>query len=392
MIRLEEALLIIEQQVEPSLIEAVSLESLYGRVLAQDVFADTDIPPFDKSAVDGYACRRSDVGLPALKVIETIAAGKLPEHKIGEGECSKIMTGSIMPQGADTVVMIEDTQLVADNFICITAATKASNYCLRGEDIRKNEKVLSVGTHLRPQEIAILASVGCCKPMVYRNPHFGIVSTGDELVHPEILPSPGHIRNSNAFQLMAQIQRAGCTAHFFGIASDSEQSIRQSIENAALESDIILVSGGISAGEFDLVPHVLAEAGFEILFRDIAIQPGKPVIFARRNDKFLVALPGNPVASYVLFEVMVKPLINRFSGRQNASLRLRLPLAVDYSRKKNKRKAFFPVCITQQGTIIPVEYHGSAHMHAYTNAHAIAVIEAGEFMLPAGALAEVILI
>jgi molybdopterin molybdotransferase len=197
-------------------------------------------------------------------------------------------------------------------------------------------------------------------------------------VEPSETPARSQIRNSNAYQLLAQVKQAYCQASYFGIARDTEEATLKIIQQAANESDIVILTGGISAGDFDFVPAVIQQAGFDIKFRSIAVQPGKPVIFATRNSQFLVALPGNPVSSFVQFEMLVKYLIQLITGNQVHAREIKAPIGIDYSRKKTGRKAFFPVYLTIEGTAMPVEYHGSAHIHSYIHADGIATIEIGE--------------
>jgi molybdopterin molybdotransferase len=391
MILFEEALGIISESAVPLSSEKIRLEDCLGRVLAIDIFSDMDMPPFDKSAVDGYACRRADLA-KELIVVETIPAGKVPTKIITEGRCSKLMTGGMLPEGADTVIMVEDVEITGTHTIRFVASKTAPNYCTRAEDINKGEKVLDKGTLIRPQEIAILASVGCANPEVYQQPRIGIISTGDELVEPAETPALSQIRNSNAWQLLAQAQRTGCRAVYFGIARDTEEATLDIIQQAAAKSDIVILTGGISAGDFDFVPAVIQQAGFDIKFRSIAVQPGKPVIFATRGNQYLVALPGNPVSSFVQFELLVKHLIKLITGNKVPELQIKVPIGVDYTRKSTSRKAFFPVYLSDDGTVMPVDYHGSAHIHSYINANGIVTIEIGENVIKKGTLVDVRLV
>jgi molybdopterin molybdotransferase len=387
----EEALEIISQSTVLLETETIRLENCLGRILAANVYSDMDMPPFDKSAVDGFACRRADLDKD-LKILETIPAGKAPTKYIGIGECSKLMTGGMLPDGADTVVMVEDVEVIDSNTVRFVATRTAANYCTKAEDIRAGEKVLEKGILIRPQEIAVLASVGCAFPEVFKQPRVGIISTGDEVVEPEKTPALSQIRNSNAYQLIAQALDAGCKPTYFGIAPDNEEATLQYIEKAAAESDIVILTGGISAGDFDFVPLVIKQAGFDIKFRSLAVQPGKPVIFATRSDQYLVALPGNPVSSFVQFEMLVKHLIALITGKSVQEKSLKVPLGIDYKRKRTSRKAFFPVYLSSEGTAIPVDYHGSAHIHSYIHAHGIVTIEIGENEIPKGTLVDVRLI
>ena len=391
MILFEEALDIISKSAVPLASEKTNLEDCLGRVLSVDVFSDMDMPPFDKSAVDGYACRRADLE-KEMKVLEIIPAGKVPTKFVETGCCSKLMTGGMLPAGADTVIMVEDVEVTGTGTIHFKASRTAANFCIKAEDITKGEKVLDKGTLIRPQEIAILASVGCANPEVYQQPRIGIISTGDELVEPGETPALSQIRNSNAYQLLAQAKRAGCKATYFGIAHDTEEATLEIIQQTASGSDIVILTGGISAGDFDFVPAVIQQAGFDIKFRSMAVQPGKPVIFATRLNQYLVALPGNPVSSFVQFELVVKHLIKLITGNKVPAALIKVPMGVDYSRKRATRKAFFPVYLSAQGAAMPVEYHGSAHIHSYIHADGIATIEIGENQINKGTLVDVRLV
>ena len=368
--------------------EKVNLPDSLGRVLAQDVFSDMDMPPFDKSAVDGYACRREDLA-GELEIIEVIPAGKIPEKKVEKGQCSKLMTGGIVPDGADIVVMIEDVEKTGENSIRFSGDSTSANIARRGEDIRKGTLVLEKGIRLRPQHIAILATVGITEPLVAKKPKVAVISTGDELVEPSCIPGKAQIRNSNAWQLLAQATRAGCEARYYGIASDDEQLTFEKITAAAQHSDIILITGGVSVGDFDFVPAVIERAGFDIRFRTMAVQPGKPTIFAVKEKQFLFGLPGNPVSAFVQFHLLGGMLIRQMTGCTDDESILRIPMGADYRRKKAGRKSFIPVKVTTQATVLPVEYHGSAHIHSYYDADGIIAVEIGQTELLKGTLVDV---
>jgi molybdopterin molybdotransferase len=390
MILFEEALEIVTGAAVPLPAVSVPLAQAHRRVLAQDIASDMDMPPFDKSAVDGYACRRTDIDKP-LEVIEIIPAGVVPVKMVAPGTCAKLMTGGMMPQGADMVIMVEETEPAGENKIRFIGAKSSNNFCLTGEDLQENDVVLKLGTLLRPQHIAILASVGCVEPLVYDQPVVGVLSTGDELVEPHIKPAPSQIRNSNAAQLMAQIDTVGAKPQYFGIVADTLEATRKAIGGAINNCNILLISGGVSMGDFDYVPQVLHEAGFEVLFKSIAVQPGRPTVFARKGNTYLFGLPGNPVSSFVQFELLVKPLIFAMMGSKYLPVQLQLPMGINYTRRNSKRKSFFPVVI-KQGKVFPVDYNGSAHIHAYVEAQGIVPVEIGKTTIAEGELTDVRLI
>jgi molybdopterin molybdotransferase len=387
MIRFEEAYEMVMENAQPLRSEHVPMMDSLGRVLAENVYSDLDMPPFDKSAVDGYAIRMDDLAL-TLKVVEVIPAGKLPEKILKAGQCAKIMTGAMIPEGADGVIMIEDTMTLGNGNIRFTGKETRRNICFKGEDIKEGELVLSAGISIQPQHIAVLASVGKVNPLVFARAEVGVLSTGNELVEPVHVPAPSNIRNSNAYQLMAQSQKAGANPHYEGIALDTETSLTVFLRNALDQYDIVLLTGGVSVGDFDHVPEVMDKIGAKILFKSIAIQPGRPTIFGRKGNQFIFGLPGNPVSAYVVFEMLVKPFLRKMMGDSSQPNDLLLPLGMDYSRTNSTRKSFLPVKI-EHGEVFPLEYHGSAHINAYTMANGIIMMEIGENSLEKGKIVNV---
>jgi molybdopterin molybdotransferase len=391
MLLFEQAIEIVLGQDFKQKTERVPFQDALHRVLAEDIHADMDMPPFDKSAVDGFACLMSDIisrtGNP-LTVIETIPAGYLPEKPITPGQCSKIMTGAIVPEGADCVVMVEDTKPAFDDKVYITCEKTAKNICFKAEDVRKGEMVLEKGTIIRPAHIAILASVDGVNPLVAVLPRVAVISTGDELIEPGGSPGKSKIRNSNAYQLLAQINEIPAKGIYCGIASDMPESLCDIISSAFSKSDVVILTGGVSMGEFDYVPDVMKKSDVEILFKSVAIQPGRPAVFGKRGDQFIFGLPGNPVSSFVLFEIMVKPFLWKMMGHEKPVNEIRLPMATDYFRKRSSRKSLIPVRIINS-EIVPLEYHGSAHISAYTRADGIVALEIGVTSLCKGELVNV---
>lgn len=388
MITFEEALAIVNSvQVLPEAEKALLNEAV-GRILAEDVFSDIEMPPFNKAAVDGYACRRAELPGP-FELLEVVPAGVLPRFPVNNGQCSKIMTGAMIPEGADTMIMVEHTSILPDGRILFLKEKTSSNIAWKAEDVKQGQLVLKKGTLLKPHHIAILAAVGCVAPSVFRRPVIGIISTGDELVEPWQKPVGGQIRNSNAHQLMAQAASIGLPVEYIGIAADTPDGTRKMITEGFERSDILLLTGGVSMGDYDFVPAVMQELGVKILFKSIAVQPGRPTVFGMKANKFLFGLPGNPVSSFVQFELLVKQLAYRFMGNSYKPQTIKLPMANDYMRRKAERKSFMPVRITGEGKIEPLDYHGSAHIHAYEGADGIMSIEIGETKIAAGELRDV---
>ncbi len=389
MIQFEEALQIVLSHASLPETENTAMSRSVGRILAEDVISDMDMPPFDKSAMDGYACRRSDLN-NKLEVLEVIAAGQIPAYDIGANQCSKVMTGAMIPKGADCVIMVEYTRQTAKGQVEFTAPKTAGNICYTGEDVKAGEPVLQKGLLIRPQHIAVMASTACVNPKVFRKAKVGILSTGDELVEPHIYPGAGKIRNSNAWQLMAQAEAMHAEPHYFGIAPDEETQTLALIRKAMAGCDVILLTGGISMGDYDFVPAVLRQAGFEFHFKSLAVQPGRPTLFGTTAEgKYCFGLPGNPVSSFNQFELLVKPLLYKMMGHDFRPEILRLPLAVDFRRKKSERLSFIPVSLNNKGEATPVEYHGSAHIHALTQAFGLMSVPIGITEIKKGELADV---
>lgn len=390
MIKFDEALNIVMNSAITLEEESVPLQEACGRVLYRDVSSDIDMPPFNKSAMDGYACRSEDIGRP-LKVIETIPAGYTPQKTVGDGECSKIMTGGIVPEGADCVVMIEHTE-IKDGLVIVNKKSSDRNICYKAEDIQKGDRVLQKGTLVTPAEIAVLASVGCDPVPVSRKPVFGIIATGNELVQPSQEPKSAQIRNSNSYQLYSQIEQAGCKPVYLGIIEDSPEAIGTAIDQNISNVDIFLLSGGVSMGEFDYVPGVLQEKGFTLLFQKVAIKPGKPTVFGKKENKFVFGMPGNPVSTFLMFEMLVKPFCYKLMGTNYSYTMVTAKLVETINRKKSERLSLIPVILNENGEIRLVKYHGSAHIHALTKANGILSIPVGVNEIKAGEDVGVLLI
>jgi molybdopterin molybdotransferase len=241
-----------------------------------------------------------------------------------------------------------------------------------------------VGERIFPQQIAVLAAVGCTRPRVSRRPRVGVLATGDELVEPDRVPGPSRIRNTNGPQLLAQARAMGAEAAYHGVAKDDAESLREAIARAAAASDLILVSGGVSMGELDLVPDALRAAGFDLLFEKVAVKPGRPTVFGVSETGACFGLPGNPVSTFILFELLVKPFVFRMQGHECTPPAIRVPLDRPLKRRKADRRAFVPVTLTPGGAAREVECHGSAHVHALAGADAVTTMPPGVAEIPAG--------
>jgi molybdopterin molybdotransferase len=383
MIEFEEAFGIVMKPVIETQSEFIPFNDSCNRILAEDITSDVDMPPFNRSAVDGYACHRTDLN-NELEVIEVIPAGKVPVMKAGLNQCSKIMTGAIVPEGCDIVFMVEEAEILKNGKIRFTGAVSKPNVSLKGEDVRKGDVVLKKNIFIQPQDLAIMASVGHTSVLVKKKPVVGIISTGDELINPSETPGISQIRNSNAYQLLAQVTRAGGTATNYGIAPDNESVTYSIIVKAIHECEIVIITGGVSMGDFDFVPSVLRRAGVNILFDRVNVQPGKPTTFGIHPDAVIFGLPGNPVSSFIQFEMLVRPLINRMMGHEWKPGVHKLPMAMNYKRKSSDKLGLIPVFINKEMEVMPVDFHGSAHITALSGTDGIIFVKPGITSLKKG--------
>jgi molybdopterin molybdotransferase len=368
--------------------EAVSFTASSGRVLMADIRSDINMPPFNKSTVDGFACRREDLGTE-LELIETIPAGYQPERTVLKNQCSKIMTGAVVPEGADKVFMVEDSAILSSGKVRFTGSLSKGNISFMGEDIRIGDVILEKGTFIKPQHIAIMASVGSTNVTVSKQPVVSVISSGSELVEPGQMPGRSQIRNTNSYQLMAQVSRAGAEGSYLGIARDDEDITLEIINRAIAQSDIVLITGGVSMGDFDFVPSVLERAGVRILFSRVNIQPGKPTTFGIHKKALIFGLPGNPVSSFLQFELLVRPLICKMSGYKWEPVIISVPMERAFSRKSADKIVLIPVRITDEGTAVPLEYHGSAHIAAFSEAFGVLTLPEGKSSVEKGEMVSV---
>jgi len=363
--------------------ETVGLTECLGRILAEDIVSDMDVPPFSKSVMDGYACRREDIA-NELTVIEEISAGTIPQKKIGKNRCAKIMTGAMVPQGADVVIIVEETEILDDNRVKFVGDDTPENIYHRGEDIHKGEIVLRKGERIFPQHIAILAAMGKKRVIVARRPRIAIIATGNEIIEPEFTPKLSQIRNINSYELIAQIAHINAECKYYGIVRDDFHSMDEIFQSAISENDIVLITGGVSMGEYDIVPDVLRKNGVEIIFDRIAVQPGRPSTLGILNNKRIFGVPGNPVSAFVIFEILIKPFLFKIMGHKYEPVNVIMPLSVEIELQKALRDSWIPVKSTEDGYIMPLEYHGSAHFAALADADGLICIPRGTKKLARG--------
>jgi molybdopterin molybdotransferase len=394
MLTIREALEAVTSEARPLAPDTSSLERALGCALAEEVRADADSPPFDKALVDGYAVRAADLEgtEPSLTVGELITAGRCASRALGNREAAVIMTGAPVPPGSDAVVMLERTRMHNGAVIIEqTAVRPGQNVLSRGAEMRAGDVVLPRGALLHPAGLGVLASVGRTDVRVIPRPRLSIVSTGDELVEPGETPGPGQIRNSNAVMLRGLATECGAMAVALPIARDEPADLAK-ILGESLEADIVLVSGGVSAGQRDLVPDALLSLGVRKVFHKINMKPGKPLWFgvapARhgRPGALVFGLPGNPVSGLVGFMLFVRPALAVLAGRSAVSTPLPLARLARGFSQRGDRETYFPARVVSSGetpgaglpSILTLDWAGSADLRSVAGADGFAVFPAGD--------------
>ena len=359
--------------------EVVPLLASQGRVLAEPIHLDLDQPPFDRSMRDGFAVKSGDLDpLPArLRCVGEIKAGEAPTLVLQPGEAIQIMTGAPAPEGADAVVMVEHTErLPKDEIAVLRSVPAGANIAPRGSERRQGDLLMPPATRLGVLEVAGLAAVGQSRVRVFRRPEASILATGDELVDVDRQPGPGQIRNSNAYSLFAQVVSHGGTPRVLATAQDTLEHLRRQIR-LGLESDLLLVSGGVSAGKYDLVEEVFQEFDIQIQFEAVSMRPGKPTVFARRGKQFVFGLPGNPVSTFVAFELFVAPVLQSLQGLPGGDLKLVRGELRGKILEKSGRTALLPATVALESghiRIQPVSWKGSADIFSLVDANGLVVV------------------
>jgi len=376
----------------------VPLGSALGLRLATAIVSDVDSPPFDKSLLDGYAVLAHDVA-SQRRVIEQVLAGGVPHHAVEPGTAIHVMTGAPLPDGADVVIKHEDVKKADELTIELpTVGVIAGGGILpRGASFRRGQEVLAAGTRLSPIDLALVAELGKAKVAVTSRPRVAVLATGNELVEPGRPVGPAQICNSNGPLLLALLDSARVDVIDLGIGRDEPAELRRLIEQG-LACDVLLITGGVSAGVLDLVPGVLAQLGAKQVFHKIRMKPGKPLWFGLRETPsartLVFGLPGNPVSALVCFEIFVKPALLALSGEEFARPALQRGLLTDQAEHRGKRPTYHPSQVRfgdrQEGKprVKPLAWCGSADLAALSRASALAVFPAGDYVLPAGAEVE----
>ncbi|MEK7477218.1 MAG: gephyrin-like molybdotransferase Glp [Candidatus Coatesbacteria bacterium] len=379
--------------------ETVWVEDAAGRVLAGEVTATEDLPPFDNSAMDGYAVRSADLASASeaspveLAERDIIRAGDFPSVSVGPGEAIRIMTGAPVPSGADSVVMVERTRPAAGGRVTILHAPRAGDHIRRaGEDVRRGASLLADGALLRPYEVALLAAQGRVEVAVTRRPRVAVLATGDELAAAGAPLAPGKIRNSNGPALVSALRRRGFEVRDGGIVRDDREAIRGKIRDHLGWADVLLVSGGVSVGDFDFCKAALEEAGVREVFWKVAIKPGKPLFFGVSGDRLVFGLPGNPVSVLVCFDEFVRPALEGLESKSAGHTGFHLAGTVvnDYPKETDRRRYLFCEVTREDGEFLVriVRPQGSGMIGMACRANALAVHPAGGRPLRKGDVVE----
>jgi molybdopterin molybdotransferase len=380
MLTIEQAQEILFNDVPPLRVIRVALHQSLGHVLTEDVVASEDHPAFDRSMMDGFAVASEQASKPGavFEIALEIAAGERPSQPLPPATCARIMTGAAMPANADAVLQHERTREEGSQVTFLDAVAAGQNVEKKGNEAQKGQTVLKATQIIRPQELAVLATFGIPEVSVYRKPTCGMIATGDELVEPEVLPELGQIRNSNGYSVRAQVMALGLECDYLGIARDDKEDLRHRIRFGLAKFDVLLLSGGVSAGMYDLVIETLREEGVEFGLHKVAIKPGKPFFYGRRRDQRVFGLPGNPFSTFVTFEVFVRPFLGMMHGRRTANPRIRAKLKSG-TGKPIDRVHYMPGKLSYPGEFLvePIPYRSSGDMISVTKANCFVVVPIG---------------
>jgi molybdopterin molybdotransferase len=350
--------------------ETVALASACDRVLADDVNADRDWPPAAKSIRDGFAVRSADTP-GSLRVAGEMRAGQSSSTEVRAGEAVEIMTGGLLPRGADAVVMVERVRR-EDGHVVVQAAAPGQFVNPQGSEAQQGQTLLSSGTRLDYASTALLAACGMSQVPVFRKPRVAVLATGDEIVDVSEIPAPHQVRNSNAYSLAAQVARAGGLAEILPVARDTHESTRHWIERG-LRADLLLLSGGVSAGKYDMVEPVLAELGAEFFFDRVLIQPGQPLVFGRACGKFFFGLPGNPGSTMVTFELFARAAVEILGGQAEPRLPFLLARLTQRFHHKPGLTRFLPARLEEGCMLTPLPWRGSSDIPGLARANVFLV-------------------
>lgn len=356
LLSLEDGLQLVLEHVRTVGAEIVDILGLLGRVSGEDITAGVSIPPFDRSPLDGFAVRAVDIAAAKpeqpveLEVIGEIPAGTCGERVVAQKQAVKILTGAPIPDGADVIIRFEDVEQLENRIRVFAPSPPFTNCCFAGEDIKKGETVLTAGTLLGPGEIGILASQGIQRAKVFRTPRIAVLSTGDELVELDEALRPGKIYNSNLYGLTAHIRQMGCQPVCCGLAPDNSEIIATEIDKVLPGVDMLITTGGVSVGDYDLVRESLCQVGAEVLFWRLDMRPGTPVMCSTKDGKLIISLSGNPTAAMVVFYLLAAPVIRRLMGHDNwENISTTAELRDEFTKSRGQRRFLLGHSYTEQG-------------------------------------------
>lgn len=392
MITVEEALEKILSHIQPLGLEKVPILEALGRVIAEDIYASRDIPPLDNSGMDGYAVRYEDIRNATendpvrLEVIEDLPAGFISTKTLKRGQAIRIMTGAPLPQGADTVIPVEDTKKENGSASILKTSFHGENIRKAGEDVKKGDWVIAIGDLIRPAEVGMLASVGRSFISVYQRPSVAILCTGDELVDLDERLDEAKIISSNSYALAAQIKDCGAIPIQLGIARDRKEEIKEKLRQG-IRADVLISSAGVSVGDYDFVKDVLNELGMEMVFWKVAMKPGKPLAFGVINKKPVFGLPGNPVSSMVSFEQFVRPSLLKMMGHRQIFRPIIEAVLKEDIQKKPGRRHFIRATVSfeKNGYFVTITgAQGSAILRSMVRANGLIIIPEDRKIVRAG--------
>jgi molybdenum cofactor synthesis domain-containing protein len=396
MISVAEAIRIIKEQSQPLPFETVALADALGRVLAEDVVADSDLPPFDRAQMDGYAVRSVDTTRERarLLIVGESAAGRGWNNELKTGEAVRIMTGAPVPAGADSVQKVEVTN-EQDGFVEIAEATQPGQFIVyRASEIKAGATVLQIGEEINAARMAALASFGYAEVKVGKRPRAGVLATGTELVAVHEKPGADQIRDSNSYSLAAYAEIAGAHVERLPLADDDPELLKREIAGAAARSDALILSGGVSMGVYDFTKAALRALGAEIFFERVSLRPGKPTVFARLGRTLIFGLPGNPVSVSVTFNLFARTALRAMQGCRDASMIEERAVLARTAKGAHERESYLPARLLsdEDGRVLaePLKWGGSSDFVAFANATALVIVPEGVPRLEAGAKVRVV--
>jgi molybdenum cofactor synthesis domain-containing protein len=393
----DEAKNAIQQHIKPKPLgtEEIPLLEAHNRVLSQDVTSDLDIPPFNRSTVDGFAVKAEDTygaeeNTPAkLKVCGTVNVGEPPQINVAKGEAAEIVTGAPIPDGADASVMVENTQRNGAELLVYRAVTKSENVMKKGSDIKKGETALKAGTVLDSSEIGVLAALGATKAKVYKVPVVAVLSTGGEVTEPGKKLPPGKIYDINAYSLSAAVVEAGGKPVYMGVVPDDKEQLRKALAHALASADAVITSGGVSVGPHDLTPKTVDSLGEPgLIVCGVAVKPGKPTTVGLVGRKPVFSMPGHPTSALLLFHLLVRPVIQGFAGRPVREIAVVKAVAGARMFSAKGRRTFVMVKLkkAESGGLVaePVETGASGAITTLAKAEGFVEVPADEQFIDAG--------